>query len=629
MPARKRPALRGSVNNIILESLLSGDKYGYEIIKIVEEKSKGKIVLKQPSLYSSLKRFEAKGFITSYWEDSDIGGKRHYYTITETGKNYYNKTVLKSDDDFDDNFEDNDDIFDLEQEPEQNSQIELKPAIELEQPESNVLATSPILERIEQLKIEITEIPSLSEQVKTEPEVEHNYVEENTKFVNEIQPSSSPMEEFEEDMEDVEEITQDLTPVTSNVDDDDYDVFALLERSATLKKIKKKQKYVNENIIQVDMFSKSTSNLSTKKEENVNVESLKSIRTPFTPQEPIRIKKDIPLIEEKEQDYFKWEEFKATHQMEQIQSVPSEKPLKNQIFMDEYGIIKIGEKAEEKQPPVKKIFDNVGARIEYHDPVMKPKPAPTPQIVELTPEQREEKNKQFNQKFDKIITEKSYEEDINYKNILGELLFKEEPKKQEIEQNRFYEETKIEQDEIENAISSINRSRRSVSDLEGDFKFKLYNAVAPEEKENKSNFILINKARFHFGLFSAILMILQINVLFVILKTLNLLTPNDYMLFVVFNAIAIAFLIVCIIPFLVASEKRAENTFRCGYTLIFGILLFLASCALTYAGCTFAGLNGQNVNLFAAKLLLPITFFINFIISPLIYKIVLQDKRLY
>ena len=109
MPARKRPASRGFVNNIILESLLSGDKYGYEIIKIVEEKSNGKIILKQPSLYSSLKRFETKGFITSYWGDSDIGGKRHYYTITETGKNHYNKNVLKIDADLDDNFD-----FDLD-----------------------------------------------------------------------------------------------------------------------------------------------------------------------------------------------------------------------------------------------------------------------------------------------------------------------------------------------------------------------------------------------------------------------------------------------------------------------------------------------------------------------------------
>ena len=85
----KRPASRGSVNNIILEILSTGDKYGYEIIKEVEEKTDGKIKLKQPSLYSSLNRFEDKGFVTSYWQDSEIGGKRHYYTITEKGLEYY------------------------------------------------------------------------------------------------------------------------------------------------------------------------------------------------------------------------------------------------------------------------------------------------------------------------------------------------------------------------------------------------------------------------------------------------------------------------------------------------------------------------------------------------------------
>ena len=40
---RKRNASRGSVNNIILRTLSNGDKYGYEIIKEVEEYSNGKI----------------------------------------------------------------------------------------------------------------------------------------------------------------------------------------------------------------------------------------------------------------------------------------------------------------------------------------------------------------------------------------------------------------------------------------------------------------------------------------------------------------------------------------------------------------------------------------------------------
>jgi len=92
---RKRIASRGSVNTTILKTLINGDKYGYEIIKEVEEYSDGKIVLKQPSLYSSLSRFEEKGIVSSYWGDSDIGGRRHYYHLTDIGHKYYNENILK------------------------------------------------------------------------------------------------------------------------------------------------------------------------------------------------------------------------------------------------------------------------------------------------------------------------------------------------------------------------------------------------------------------------------------------------------------------------------------------------------------------------------------------------------
>ena len=77
---------RGSIYNIILKTLQSGDKYGYEICKEVEEKTNGAYILKQPSLYSGLKRLEAQGDISSYWKDSALGGRRHYYSLTENGK---------------------------------------------------------------------------------------------------------------------------------------------------------------------------------------------------------------------------------------------------------------------------------------------------------------------------------------------------------------------------------------------------------------------------------------------------------------------------------------------------------------------------------------------------------------
>jgi len=78
--------IRGHIDTIILKALFEGDKYGYEICREVEDRSSGLYELKQPTLYSCLKRLEAQKLISSYWTDSEIGGKRHYYNLTELGK---------------------------------------------------------------------------------------------------------------------------------------------------------------------------------------------------------------------------------------------------------------------------------------------------------------------------------------------------------------------------------------------------------------------------------------------------------------------------------------------------------------------------------------------------------------
>lgn len=71
---------------LILLELNGGDKYGLEITKNIENRSGARIVIKQPTLYTILKKLEKSKFISSYWLDSDIGGKRHYYKLTENGK---------------------------------------------------------------------------------------------------------------------------------------------------------------------------------------------------------------------------------------------------------------------------------------------------------------------------------------------------------------------------------------------------------------------------------------------------------------------------------------------------------------------------------------------------------------
>ena len=81
--------LRGHTDTIILKLLLDGDKYGYEISKLIQTNSSGEYELKEATMYSSLKRLEADGNITSYWGDETQGGRRRYYRITKNGKQAY------------------------------------------------------------------------------------------------------------------------------------------------------------------------------------------------------------------------------------------------------------------------------------------------------------------------------------------------------------------------------------------------------------------------------------------------------------------------------------------------------------------------------------------------------------
>lgn len=83
--------IRGSVNTIVLRSLFESDRYGYEIIKYVEEQTNGQYVLKQPTLYSSLRRLENMGFVSFYWGEETHGGRRKYYTLTELGRSVFEK----------------------------------------------------------------------------------------------------------------------------------------------------------------------------------------------------------------------------------------------------------------------------------------------------------------------------------------------------------------------------------------------------------------------------------------------------------------------------------------------------------------------------------------------------------
>ena len=78
--------LRGHTDTIVLSILIKQDNYGYEIHKKIIDRLDGEFELKEATLYSSYKRLEADGYITSYWGDETLGGRRKYYSIADSGR---------------------------------------------------------------------------------------------------------------------------------------------------------------------------------------------------------------------------------------------------------------------------------------------------------------------------------------------------------------------------------------------------------------------------------------------------------------------------------------------------------------------------------------------------------------
>jgi len=83
--------IRGHTETIILSRLMISDSYGYRINKSILSLTNNEYELKEATLYSAFKRLEESGQITSYWGDESTGARRRYYSITDMGKQTYQR----------------------------------------------------------------------------------------------------------------------------------------------------------------------------------------------------------------------------------------------------------------------------------------------------------------------------------------------------------------------------------------------------------------------------------------------------------------------------------------------------------------------------------------------------------
>lgn len=77
---------KGSTKLLILDVIGNEAKYGYQIMRELEEKSEGYFSLTAASLYPALHQLEEDGLVKSEWQAGQGKRRRKYYTLTEAGQ---------------------------------------------------------------------------------------------------------------------------------------------------------------------------------------------------------------------------------------------------------------------------------------------------------------------------------------------------------------------------------------------------------------------------------------------------------------------------------------------------------------------------------------------------------------
>jgi PadR family transcriptional regulator PadR len=78
--------LQGTLDLLILRTLLFGSEHGQGIARAIQQQSDGTLLVDHGSLYPALQRLEARRWIAAEWGTSDNNRKARFYQLTKAGR---------------------------------------------------------------------------------------------------------------------------------------------------------------------------------------------------------------------------------------------------------------------------------------------------------------------------------------------------------------------------------------------------------------------------------------------------------------------------------------------------------------------------------------------------------------
>jgi PadR family transcriptional regulator len=85
-PAASPELLHGTLDALILKTLVPGRCHGYAIARAIEDATDSVVFVEEGSLYPALYRMERKGWIEAEWGTSELGRRAKFYRLTPRGR---------------------------------------------------------------------------------------------------------------------------------------------------------------------------------------------------------------------------------------------------------------------------------------------------------------------------------------------------------------------------------------------------------------------------------------------------------------------------------------------------------------------------------------------------------------
>jgi PadR family transcriptional regulator, regulatory protein PadR len=82
----RQEMLQGTMDMLILRTLVMGPAHGHTIAHAIEQTSDEVLQVEQGSLYPALHRLEDRGWLASYWGTSENNRRAKYYKLTAAGR---------------------------------------------------------------------------------------------------------------------------------------------------------------------------------------------------------------------------------------------------------------------------------------------------------------------------------------------------------------------------------------------------------------------------------------------------------------------------------------------------------------------------------------------------------------